>query len=185
MPFFTKGLNPSLITARVKSYPVVIQTKLSLQACLQREAGVFLRRNLQSADLHCCGRKLSKVLSLSDCSVWTQDGEADVTVAALEPPGHLTTEYTFGRDSREWCTAIVLSFTCTSCKCSSWDDTHPLLKCEPLPTMAHAALIRVESCGYTLCEWVDALLTHSDFLWVLLWNARLRLGLHALCCPSF
>ena len=79
---------------------------------------------------HCCGRKLSKVLSLSDCSVWTQDGEADVTVAALEPPGHLTTEYTFGRDSREWCTAIVLSFTCTSCKCSSWDDTYPLLKCE-------------------------------------------------------
>ena len=130
MPFFTNGLNPSLITARVKSYPVVIQTKLSLQACLQREAGVFLRRNLQSADLHCCGRKLAKVLSLSDCSVWTQDGEADVTVAALEPPGHLTTEYTFGRDSREWCTAIVLSFTCTSCKCSSWDDTYPLLKCE-------------------------------------------------------
>ena len=95
--------------------------------------------------------------------MWTQDGEADVTVPDVEPPKHLTTEYTFGKDSQEWYTAMVLSFICISCKSNSWDETHPLLSCVPLPMMAHAALIRVGSCNFTLRELLDALLTHTEF----------------------
>ena len=34
--------------------------------------------------------------------------------ANFEPPKHLTTEYTLGKDSQEWCTAMVLSFICIS-----------------------------------------------------------------------
>ena len=100
---------------------------------------------------------------LSDYSVWTQDGEADVTVPDVEPPKHLTTEYTFGKDSQEWYTAMVLSFICMSCKSNSWDETHPLLNCVPLPMMAHAALVQAGSCDFTLRELLDALLTHTKF----------------------
>ena len=95
--------------------------------------------------------------------MWAQDEEADITVPDLESPKHLTSEYTFGKDSQEWCTAMVLSFICISCKSNSWDETHPLLSCVPLPMMAHTALIRVGKGNFSFHELLDALLTHSEF----------------------
>ena len=77
--------------------------------------------------------------------MWAQDEEAEVTVAALEPPRHVTTELTFGKDSQDWFTALVLSFISISCKSDSWDETHSQLRYVPLPIRAHAALIRVAS----------------------------------------
>ena len=122
--------------------------------------------------------------------MWAQDEEADITVPDLESPKHLTTEYTFGKDSQEWCTAMVLSFICISCKSNSWDESHPLLSCGPLLMTAHTALIRVGKGNFSFHESLDALLMHSEFLWVPLWNARsgkrrLRLVMYALCYPNF
>ena len=110
--------------------------------------------------------------------------------ANLEPPKHLTTEYTLGKDSQEWCTAMVLSFICISSKSNSWDETHPLLGCVPLPMTAHTALIRISNSNFTLHEFLDALRLTLSFHWVPLWNARcekrrLRLVLYALCYPNF
>ena len=122
--------------------------------------------------------------------MWAQDEEADITVPDLESPKHLTSEYTFGKDSQEWCTAMVLSFICISCKSNSWDETHPLLSCVPLPMTAHTALIRISNSNFTLHEFLDALRLTLSFHWVPLWNARcekrrLRLVLYALCYPNF
>ena len=120
-------------------------------------------RTLAEADQGSDDSLSSESSELSDCGVWAQDGEADVTVAALEPPRHVTTELKFGKDSQEWFTALVLSFICISCKSHSWDETHPLLRCVPLPIRAHAALIRVGHSEFSLKELLHAFLTHSAF----------------------
>ena len=105
----------------------------------------------------------SESSELSDLGVWAQDGEADVTVASLDASRHLTTESTFGKDSQEWFTAMVLSFICINCKSHSWDETHPLLRCVLHPIRAHPALIQVGHLEYSLHELLHAFLTHSEF----------------------
>ena len=61
---------------------------------------------------------------LFDCGLWTPDQEPKVTVAALEAASHVNTELTFGKDSQDWFTTLVLSFISISRKCDSWDETH-------------------------------------------------------------
>ena len=100
---------------------------------------------------------------LSDCGMWTLDQEAEVTVAASEVASHANTELTFGKDSQDWFTALVLSFISISRKCDSWDETHANLGCVPLPLRAHAAFIKVGSNCYFLAELLDALLSHVKF----------------------
>ena len=96
--------------------------------------------------------------------MWAEDEEEEVTVAALEPPRHVTTELTFGKDSQDWFTALVLPFICISRKSDSWDDTHSQLRDVPLTIRAHAALMRVGKQDYLLQELLEAFLTHSEFL---------------------
>ena len=57
---------------------------------------------------------------------------------------------------------MVLSFIGISCKSNSWDESHPLLSCVPLPMTAHAALIRVSNGNITLHELLNVLLTQSE-----------------------
>ena len=120
-------------------------------------------RTLSEADSGSDDSLSTESSELFDCGVWAQDEEAEVTVAALEPPRHVTTELTFGKDSQDWFTALVLSFICISCKSDSWDDTHPQLRYVPLPIRAHAALIRVGHSEFRLQELLDAFLTHFEF----------------------
>ena len=73
------------------------------------------------------------------------------------------TELTFGKDSQDWFTAIVLSFISISRKRNSWDETHENLGCVPLPLRAHAACIKIGWQHYFLAEQLDALLSHMRF----------------------
>ena len=57
---------------------------------------------------------------------------------------------------------MVLSFIGISCKSNSWDESHPLLSCVPLPMTAHAALIRVSNGSIALHELLNVLLTQSE-----------------------
>ena len=92
---------------------------------------------------------------LSDYGIWSPVQEAEVTVT--------NTELTFGKDSQDWFTALVLSFISIGRRCDSWDETHANLGCVPLPLRAHAASITDVWNHYFLAALVDALLSHIKF----------------------
>ena len=92
---------------------------------------------------------------LSDYGIWSPVQEAEITVTK--------TELTFGKDSQDWFTAVVLAFISIGRRCDSWDETHENLGCVPLPLHAHAIYITVGWNDYTLQELVEALLSHMKF----------------------
>ena len=70
---------------------------------------------------------------LSDYGIWSPVQEAEITVTKAE--------ITFGKDSQDWFTAVVLAFISIGRRCDSWNETHEDLDCVPLPLHAHAIYI--------------------------------------------
>ena len=92
---------------------------------------------------------------LSDFGIWSPVQEAETTVT--------NAEITFGKDSQDWFTALVLAFISIGRKANAWDESLANLGCVPLPLLAHAGCITVGRNNYLLQELVDALQSDMKF----------------------
>ena len=92
---------------------------------------------------------------MSDYGIWSPVQEAEITVTK--------TEITFGKDSQDWFTAVVLAFISIGRRCDAWDESHANVGCVPLPLLAHTGYITVGWNNYSLQELVNALQSHMKF----------------------
>ena len=92
---------------------------------------------------------------LSDFGIWSPVQEAETTVT--------NAEITFGKDSQDWFTALVLAFISIGQKTNAWDESHANLSCVPQPLLTHTGYINVGWNDYSLQRLVNALQSHMKF----------------------